>query len=187
MKITLLLASFPATLAAQLAYTPPAALAVKAKDPNNNCVLPEDYHVKDFTAITNDTGHSLVSYKLTFLNTLTNSSTSCQYGSDSKPISSPNGGGLPRYSCESKDVNFIWQEEPKKLTMIQKVCPDAQGQAEYEAAGSVIISLSCNLNVCQTNDTDIKGTFTSLNPTQNIRAMRQKRGVAWASHLANQD
>ncbi|KHN94149.1 uncharacterized protein MAM_07989 [Metarhizium album ARSEF 1941] len=183
-----LLAALPAATLARLAYTPPAALAVKADDPNNDCVLPADYHVRNFTAATNTTGgnssRSLTSYRFTFLNTLTNSSTSCAYGPGTKPQASASKGGLPRYSCESTDVSFIWQDETKKLSMIQKVCPDANGQADYEAAGSVIISLSCSLDACRTNATDYRGTFTSLNPIEHPRAVRHERGVVWSVEVA---
>lgn len=123
----LLLASLPAAFAANLAYTPPADLAAKAKGGKNGCVLPADYHIKDFSAETNNTGRSLTSYKFTFLNTATNSSTACEYGVGLKPEISANGGGIPRYSCKNKDVSFFWQGKHKKLGMVQKVCPDANG------------------------------------------------------------
>ncbi|EFY93295.1 hypothetical protein J3459_013610 [Metarhizium acridum] len=186
MKFTLFfLASMPATFAAKLAYTPPAALAVKAEDPKNNCVLPADYHIRSFTAATNGTGDSLTSYKFTFLDTATNSSTRCEYGPASKAQDSASGGTLPRYSCDSADVSFVWQGQMKKLSMIQKVCPDDKGQAEYEVAGSVVIPLTCSHNACQTNATDYTGTFNSLNAVEHAPTVRRHRGVAWSYDLAN--
>ncbi|KAK9439408.1 hypothetical protein VB005_07563 [Metarhizium brunneum] len=186
MKSTLFfLASMPAAFAAKLAYTPPAALAIKAEDPQNKCVLPADYHVKSFTATTNGTGDGLTSYQFKFLDTTTNSSTSCEYGPASKAQDSSSGGTLPRYSCESADVSFIWQGQTKKLSMIQKVCPDDKGQAEYEVAGSVVIPLTCNLNACQANATDYTGTFNSLNAVKHTPPARRQRGVAWSYDLAN--
>lgn len=59
-------------------------------------------------------------------------------------------------------------------------------QAEYEAGGSVIIPLSCGMRTCQTNSTDHKGIFTSLNPVKHARVIRHnKRGVAWSYDLTN--
>ncbi|OAQ63371.1 hypothetical protein VFPPC_09225 [Pochonia chlamydosporia 170] len=187
MKFSLLfLAALPATLASQLAYTPPADLVEKAKHGKHHCVLPSEYHVRDFTATTNNTGHSLTSYKFTFLNKATNSSTACEYGPLSKPVVSANSGGLPRYACTNKDVSFVWQNRHKKLSMIQKVCPDAKGHSEYEASGTTHIPLSCGLNTCQTNSTDHRGIFTSINPIKHGRVIRHnRRGVAWSFDLAN--
>lgn len=64
--------------------------------------------------------------------------------------------------------------------------PTPNSQAEYEAAGSVIIPLSCGMRTCQTNSTDHKGIFTSLNPVKHARVIRHnKRGVAWSYDLTN--
>jgi hypothetical protein len=185
MKSSLLLACLPAVLATQLAYTPPAALAAKAKDSSNNCVLPADFHVRDFSATTNSTGNSLSSFNFTYVNTVTNSSTACEYGPRSTAQAPGNGGRVPRYACRDDDVSFIWQHGPKKLSLIQKVCPDSKGNAEYEAAGDLIVPLSCGQNACRTNATDYTGVFTSLNPVRHRRAIRHHaRGVAWSFGLA---
>lgn len=122
---TLILASLPGVTVAATAYLPPPALLAKARDPAAKCILPVNYHVRGFAGTSNDTGATLSSYDFTYLSAATQVSTSCHFNASS--VSTTPDWLTPRFSCQNRDVKFIWQDAKKSLLMIQRACPDAKG------------------------------------------------------------
>lgn len=118
-----LLAALPTALAAT-AYTAPASLMAQV-DADDTCEFPDRYHIKNFVAQSNDTGKTLSSYKFSFVDNTSNVTSLCQFNSSS--VSTSPGGATARYACEDRDVKFIWRDEQKDLTMIQRVCPGSDG------------------------------------------------------------
>ncbi|KND86145.1 hypothetical protein TOPH_09228 [Tolypocladium ophioglossoides CBS 100239] len=189
MQFALLLASLPSlALAAATAYAPPPMLLAKANDPNNSCVLPGDYHIRNFVGRSNDTGRTLYAYNFAYLDTSTNSSTTCHYDAATSKSTTP-AGMTPRFECRDRDVKFIWVDAMQKLVMIQRVCPGPTGIPAYEVSGSVIIPLLCRgTTTCVSNQTDFQSLFTSIQPIRDAQHRRpthvvrhnDKRGVAWS-------
>ncbi|QPG99403.1 hypothetical protein C2857_001690 [Epichloe festucae Fl1] len=182
----LLLASLPATLAASLAYTPPAALAAEAKEHPQTCILPHSYHIKNFHPHCSKNG-TMTAYKFLYVNDATNRTTSCSYRKRKHPEGSGKRGGAPRFSCKNKAVSFIWDHDHSKMTMIQKVCP-TKGVFQYEVSGSVIIPVSCASGECHNKTSDYMGIFSSITCIGNASVARaadvvrkqQNRGIAWS-------
>ncbi|XP_044714862.1 uncharacterized protein HRG_11495 [Hirsutella rhossiliensis] len=160
----LILASLPGIAVAATAYLPPPALLAKVRDPASKCILPGDYHVRDFAGISNDTEATLSSYNFTYLSASTQVSTSCHFNASS--VSTTPDWLTPRFSCQNRDVKFIWQDEKKSLLMIQRACPDTKGIPAYEVSGSVVVLLSCQGKAgrCVANQTDLASNFTSISP-----------------------
>ncbi|EQL02009.1 hypothetical protein OCS_02275 [Ophiocordyceps sinensis CO18] len=126
MQLTvLMLASLPGLAAAATAYVPPPALLAKARDPTDKCILPGDFHVRDFAGISHDLGTTLSEYNFNYLSPATQVSTSCHFNASSK--STTPDWLTPRFSCQNRDVKFIWQDEKKSLLMIERACPDTKG------------------------------------------------------------
>lgn len=127
MQLALLLAALPGlALAAATPYAAPPMLLAKADDPSNSCVLPTDYHVRNFVARSNDTGVTLSAYHFAYLDAATNSSTTCHYDAATSKSTTP-PGTTPRFGCLDRNVEFIWQSSAQKLVMIQRVCPGTTG------------------------------------------------------------
>ncbi|KAH6997560.1 hypothetical protein BKA56DRAFT_2517 [Ilyonectria sp. MPI-CAGE-AT-0026] len=161
----LLLSALPSAFAIH-AYSVPTALSLQEADTSNSCVLPDDYHIKGYSAESESDGETLSSFNFTFLDETTNVTTPCEFNSSS--VSVP-GNGTPRYQCDKTDVEFIWQNATQYLTMVERVCPDASGAEAYEVAGSTRIWLKCpeSGGACTTNSTDYKSLFVSLSPVMN--------------------
>ncbi|KAF7546379.1 hypothetical protein G7046_g9318 [Stylonectria norvegica] len=164
----LVLAALPSVLAAARpaalrSYVVPMSLAAKAADTTNDCTLPDDYHVKNFAAESQDVGKTLSKLDFLFTDDTTKVTTPCHFNSTSKP---GRGNGTPRYNCDNQNIQFIWENEDKELWVIQSVCPDASGEAEYEVSGSAKIWLTCPEapGQCGANSTDYRALFTSINP-----------------------
>ena len=127
-----LLAIVPAVLATNLGYKPPKAFM----DQHKHCQLPQEYHIVNFVSQTNSTGpsngtvsehktHAAPSaYFFTFIDRDTQTMTNCHYKRSAKTTKSH--GGLARYSCDNKDVDFTWHNKDNKLSVFQKVCPDRE-------------------------------------------------------------
>ncbi|POR33071.1 Uncharacterized protein TPAR_06732 [Tolypocladium paradoxum] len=188
MHFALLLASLPGlALAAATAYVAPPMLLAKANDPSNSCVLPGDYHICNFVARSNDTGRTLFAYDFDYLDTATNSSTTCHYDAATSKSTTPEGM-TPRFPCEDRDVKFIWVDKMQKLVMIQRVCPDTTGIPAYEVSGSVVIPLVCgNTTSCVTNQTDFQSLFTSINPIRDATVARHRRAADAVRHSDERD
>lgn len=124
---TLALAFGAATGAlAKTAYLPPPMLASKAAEQDSGCTLPREYTVRNFVGATNNTKTAkLTSFEFKFSDEATQINTRCQFNSSSTPKSP--GASAPRYSCEDKHVQFIWQQSMSNLFMIERVCPGADG------------------------------------------------------------
>ncbi|CAM1507253.1 Fc.00g068940.m01.CDS01 [Cosmosporella sp. VM-42] len=175
MKFSLFALSALPTAWATVAYfdSLPQSLALKAADETNDCVLPDDYHVVDFTATSNNVGKNLTTFSFIFKDDTTKITTPCHFNSTSR--SSP-GTRTPRYTCDNSKIEFIHETEEGKLWMIQQVCPGDDGVADYEVSGSVDIPLKCPKTPgnCTANSTDYTALFTSLNPTQNTPPTKLK-------------
>ncbi|KAH7133515.1 hypothetical protein EDB81DRAFT_103420 [Dactylonectria macrodidyma] len=158
----LLLSALPSAFAIH-AYSVPAGLSLAEADTSNSCVLPDDYHIKNYSAESESDGQTL-SYSFIFGDDSTKVSTPCEFNSSSIPVLV---NGNPRYECDNTDVQFVW--DGSKLTMVEKVCPGANGAEAYEVAGSTRIYLQCpeTGGACTTNTTDYKSLFVSLNPILN--------------------
>ncbi|KAH7326490.1 hypothetical protein B0I35DRAFT_405725 [Stachybotrys elegans] len=149
----------------------PSSDVVRRADGDADCVLPRDYRVQEFAARTNDTGTTLSSLHFTFADTATNVTTLCQYNSSSTSTTPP--GLTPRYSCENRDVKFIWEDEDSQLWLIERVCPNPDGTPTYEASGSMLLNLSCSGNgTCSSNSTSQTALFTSLQPVRDPTKVR---------------
>ncbi|KAK7418224.1 hypothetical protein QQZ08_011327 [Neonectria magnoliae] len=162
----LLLSALSSSAVALHTYSVPMNLRVAEAENDNPCVLPDDYHVVGFSSEAQGDGQTLSSYKFTFKDDTTNITTPCNFNSSS--VSIP-GNGVPRYLCDNNDIEFIWEDADRDLTMIQKVCPGTNGASAYEVAGSVHLWIKCpeSGGACATNTTDYRSLFVSLNPVMN--------------------
>lgn len=131
MRFALLLAALPSALA-MTAYTAPASLLAMV-EADDSCELPKGYHIKNFKAKTNNTGETLTSYNFTFVEPTSGVTSFCQFNSSS--VSKTPSGMLPRYACEYRDAKFIWRDDEKDLTMIQRVCPGSDGYVLHMSLG----------------------------------------------------
>jgi len=110
---------------AQLGYSLPPALMAFAQTADD-CIFPASFEVRDFGGISNSTnGTTLGSLDFSFTSTDTEVTTLCHYNSTSEPSVPP--GRTPRYKCENDDVEFIWENDKTRLTMIERVCPGSDG------------------------------------------------------------
>ena len=129
MRLETLALTFGAATAAALAktaYLAPPMLASKAAEQDSGCTLPREYTVRDFVGATNDTKKAtLASFEFKFSDEATQINTRCQFNSSSTPKSP--GGSAPRYPCDDKHVQFIWQQSMSNLFMIERVCPGTDG------------------------------------------------------------
>jgi hypothetical protein len=123
-----LLSVVPTAWAAAVAYmaSVPQSLALRAADADDDCNLPNDYHVLDFTAQSQDAGKTLSGFNFTFVDDSTIITTDCHFNATSKPAES-NGKPTARYLCNDKRIEFIWTNDDQKLWMIQQVCPGSDG------------------------------------------------------------
>ncbi|KPM37098.1 hypothetical protein AK830_g9455 [Neonectria ditissima] len=161
----LLLSALPSALALH-SYSVPMNLRVAEADNDDPCVLPDDYHIVGYSSEAKSDGQTLSAFNFTFKDDTTNITTPCEFNSSS--VSVP-GNGTPRYLCDNNDIEFLWQDEERRLTMIQKVCPDTNGASAYEVAGGVRLWIKCpeSGGACATNTTDYRALFVSLNPVMN--------------------
>ncbi|KAI5466605.1 hypothetical protein BGZ63DRAFT_448885 [Mariannaea sp. PMI_226] len=159
------LSLLPPTFAAHI-YTLPDSLALAEADDTNACILPDHYRILNFTSTSGEQGENLTSFNFIFEETKTKVKTPCGFNSTSDPIEFP--GSSTRYRCNNRNVEFIWQDEPDYLTMVEYVCPNADGSHQWEVAGTAKIFLSCPQNggACSTNSTDQRAVFVSLNPAR---------------------
>ncbi|KAH7358765.1 hypothetical protein B0T11DRAFT_330522 [Plectosphaerella cucumerina] len=145
--LSILLLAAPAANA-MAAYMAELPQQIRAMVETDSCVLPEDFTVSDFTAQSQDNGNTLDAFEFGFTDDKTTVSTTCYFNSTSVPV--VEGGRTPRYPCEDARALFIWQNS--QLTLIEKVCPGDDGLADYEAAGTAVIEVSCG------DDTDTDDT-----------------------------
>ena len=120
------LVALPGALSAAisaLAYNPPMGLRTMAAEAG--CNFPNDFQISKFTAKSNNTGTTLQSFNFTFFEDNNDVRTFCQFNSSS--VSTTPAGLEPRYACENRDIKFIWEDDKKKLWMIQRLCPGADG------------------------------------------------------------
>ncbi|KAH6899010.1 hypothetical protein B0T10DRAFT_454332 [Thelonectria olida] len=161
----LLLSALPSALAVHL-YSVPNHLSLAEADETNDCVLPDNYHILNFRSTSGSGGTNLSAFGFTFKDTKTKVTTPCEFNSTSKATAVT--GSTARYACDDSSVEFIWQDKPDYLTMIEYVCPGTDGSPEWEVSGSAKIYLNCPSSggACTTNSTDQKALFVSLNPVR---------------------
>ncbi|KAK5987602.1 hypothetical protein PT974_11734 [Cladobotryum mycophilum] len=174
-----LLALVPSAVSAMsfagLSYRPSNKLVAIAEA--NGCTFPGRYHVKDFIGQSNSTGSTAVlsSYNFTFEDAETNTTTFCQWNTSS--VSTTPSGLTPRFPCENHDIKFIWEDDKRELTPIERFCPNADGKPTTEVSGSIAINLVWGENqACAANSTDIEGRYYSIGPV--IDPTFVKRGSA---------
>ena len=124
---SLVLAALPLAQAAELAYSPPRFLAQQvAASEEDDCVFPASYHVKSMNLKSNDTGKTLSSYQFTFNDFQTHVHTLCEFNETSVGVA-PKPGSTKRYSCDNPNVQFIYEDSEKDLTVVEQLCPDSKG------------------------------------------------------------
>lgn len=116
----LLLFALPSALAVHL-YSVPQSLSLAEADETNDCVLPDSYYVSDFQSTSGTGGTNLTAFSFDFKDMKTGISTPCEFNSSSV---STLPGSSSRYPCDNSSVDFIWQDEPNWLTMIEYVCSE---------------------------------------------------------------
>jgi len=166
MLFNIILASVPSALGAAhaLKYSPPAALMAKVMA-DDDCSFPASYEVRNFAGQSNDSSSTLGLFDFEFKDPDTKVETVCHFNesSESSTPSAPN----PRYPCENEDIEFIWENDIKKLWLIEGVCPGSDGDADYEASGSTILRLTCEKGgKCSTNSTLHSADFTNISPVR---------------------
>lgn len=124
--LSFLLLGPPVVNAAMAAYMASVPLHIRALVDANECTLPSEFTISDFSGQSDDGGDTLDQFEFNFQNDGTSISTLCQFNSSSEAIIL--GGRTPRYACNDPSVHFIWQDSA--LTMIEKVCPDEQGYVQ---------------------------------------------------------
>ncbi|KAH7137153.1 hypothetical protein B0J13DRAFT_559044 [Dactylonectria estremocensis] len=65
------------------AYSVPTALSLAEADTSSFCILPDDYHIKKYSAESESDGQTLSSYSFTFDDDSTKVSTRCEFNSSS--------------------------------------------------------------------------------------------------------
>ncbi|OLN82047.1 hypothetical protein CCHL11_08657 [Colletotrichum chlorophyti] len=189
MKLSLILVAAPAAQA-MVSYMASVPESLMTMVDSAACNLPDDFQVQDFTADSQDGGQTVDVLDFTFNDDSTGLSTPCHLDASSVPV--PSDGRTARYACDNALVQFIWQNG--RATMIEKVCPGADGVADYEASGTAVIPLTCegsggNGTVngtdatvsgrssrrrtrraagCRTDSDDIRARFFSIQPVPDI-------------------
>ena len=85
--------------------------------------LPSEFSIRSFAGQSTNGGETLSSFDFGYLETKNNITTHCYFNS-----TSPNAGPTdrtPRFACENAITQFIYQDQ--RLTLIQAICPDANG------------------------------------------------------------
>jgi hypothetical protein len=167
MRLSLLgLSVLPGALSAAistLAYKPPAALMASMAE-QAGCNFPADFQIQKFKAQSNDTGATLREFDFTFHEDTNNVTTFCEFNASS--VSTTPAGLEPRYACDNGDIKFIWENDKKNLWMIERICPGANGAANYQVSGVLNLPLACNGTggACSGNATEYTAKFTSVGP-----------------------
>ncbi|PHH67264.1 hypothetical protein CDD81_3033 [Ophiocordyceps australis] len=173
MKSLLALIALPSAAVAFSIKALPASLAAQLQDASSDCILPGQYAIHDFVAKSNDTGTTLSEFEFKFIDAETGSSTKCHWNTNTSSTTPP--GMTPRYSCQDRNIKFIYDAPSKKLVMIERVCPNQQGTPSFEATGSVVVPLACHeeLGTCISGEKELKSAFTSLSPSRDPTFMRR--------------
>ncbi|KAB5580734.1 hypothetical protein GE09DRAFT_449541 [Coniochaeta sp. 2T2.1] len=139
----------------------------------DTCSNPARFEVQNFTIWTPAAGNNASTViDFGYLDKGTNLQTTCHFNATSRNTMPK--GYTPRFACENSIVEFIWQNETQKLTMIEAACPDDTGDDRFEASGSAVPTLGCTAttcgytygdgNFCRANVTAIQAQFFSLQP-----------------------
>lgn len=120
--LSLLILAAP-SVNAMAAYMTQVPQQLRALVESDECILPEDFTISNFDAVSQDGGETLDAFQFGFLDDKTSITTTCYFNSTSEPI--VEGGRTPKYPCEDARALFIWQNS--QLTMVEKVCPGDDG------------------------------------------------------------
>lgn len=160
----LALAALPSALATVFEYTAPAVALerVQALD----CELPEKYSVRNFVGVTNNMGKSLASYKFVYEDMTSGLTTNCKFDSSSVGVAASGNTTARRYACDNEDVQYLWNDNKRQLYMVERICPDAFGNAAYEVSGGTNVGLACSASTggCRANGTALTSMFTAFDP-----------------------
>ncbi|KAI1811454.1 hypothetical protein GGS20DRAFT_107921 [Poronia punctata] len=177
MLATTILFSLVAAASASKAlhYTVPTAFKAVA---NNNCTLPAEFVVTDFTTYQDKTKGAISTVHFTFLDPDTKIKTTCERN----PSSKASGPSRNVYRCDNPYIGFVYQTTGiAGLTLTEVACPGT-GPAGFEAAGLVQPKLICEESYTETvcSATPTKGVFDSLQPAPpalhpSIRGIRGSR------------
>jgi hypothetical protein len=102
-------------------YTIPLAMS-KALAENEDCTLPEGFEVQNFQIWTPAPGNNRTSViNFGYRDNSTSIVTACHFNQTSVNVGP--AGLTPRYACDNKIVEFIWQNGT--LTLVEKACPQS--------------------------------------------------------------
>ncbi|KAF9766933.1 hypothetical protein IL306_000574 [Fusarium sp. DS 682] len=121
----LLLSALPASWAAHLYAVPQSLSLLETSAEDNGCTLPDTYSIRNFKAESKDSGKTLSSLDFLFFDKDTKLTTPCHQNASSKAITGL--GGRDRFACDNGAVEFIWNDDTKKLWMMEKVCQTQEG------------------------------------------------------------
>ncbi|KAK7952156.1 uncharacterized protein PG986_007884 [Apiospora aurea] len=157
--------AFVGLMASTVASTPlkyeiPASMKVSA-----DCNMPSEYTVSDFSAYTDRSNQTTVSFA--YVDPATGINTHCERNPSSKPHNT-NPSLASRYACDDANVEFIYQTTGVAgLTVIEAACPES-GASAFEASSLVPFNQTCGSTPmgrnCTSNPSDITDEFTSLQP-----------------------
>ncbi|KAI1341620.1 hypothetical protein F5Y15DRAFT_376658 [Xylariaceae sp. FL0016] len=180
MQITVVIAGLMATIvtATNLHYTVPENFKAVAA----NCTMPAEFSVTGFWTHRDFQDGSQNHTEFNYADSTTGISTLCERNTTSDHV----GSNEDRFSCEDRNVNFIFNFDGYKpgLTILETTCPGSTPQ--WEATGSVTLlklGLECNdtqlTTTCFAN-TRIQSNFTSLEPSEPQLSARRLR--PWMLH-----
>lgn len=118
-----LLATLPLAIGITSAYTMHPMLLQAAQQ--MNCTWPDKFHVRNFIGQPNGTVADAPApsfFTFSYQDNATNVTTLCQFNATSKPITSK--GPAPRFACQNRGVEFIWQNG--LLTLVERACLSPQ-------------------------------------------------------------
>ncbi|KAK4184043.1 hypothetical protein QBC35DRAFT_69041 [Podospora australis] len=146
-------------------------LSLKAMVDDGDCTLPAAYTVRGIQEVIMNYNSAKPTVSLTFSydDASTSLHTFCQYNSTSVNVGPP--GLTARWACDNPTVQFIYELEDSKLTLIERACPEENLTRHFEASDSIPLkdNLRCSLQganiVCSTDPTSYSKNFSSLQPS----------------------
>jgi hypothetical protein len=115
----LLLSAVAQLATAQPTYKIPLAMSkIVAED--DSCIMPESFVVQNFQIWTPAPGNNrseIINFG--YADNSTSITTQCHFNGSSVNVGPQ--GLAPRYACDDKTVEFIWQNGT--LTLVEKACP----------------------------------------------------------------
>ncbi|KAJ8123051.1 hypothetical protein ONZ43_g903 [Nemania bipapillata] len=143
-----------------LRYTVPSSFKAAA----NNCTLPAEFVVANFTTYTDKKEGSPGTVSFQFSDPDTKIQTTCQHNS----TSTGSGPSKNRYACDNVKIAFVYQTTGiAGLTVAERACSSGTG-TQFEASGLVVPDLDCTDTstgtLCHAKEKSIPGDFESFQP-----------------------